>query len=66
MPTYLLNFNMTDRSTTSGIRVHSDTLNDLIHTHLAKDLVVIPDRQDNAIVVNMHNVATITVTKVEE
>ena len=66
MPTYLLNFNMTNQSSIPGVRIHSDTLKDLIQTHLTKNLVVIPDRQDNAIVVNMRNVATVIVTKVEE
>lgn len=66
MPTYLLNFNMTDRSSIPGVRVHRDTFDDLVQTHLTKNLVVIPDNCGNAIVVNMRNVATVTVTKVEE
>lgn len=69
MHTYSVTFNMTSRSTVTGVRFQSncDTVKSFINTTFSPNmLVVCPDYYGETTVVNMRNVETISVTKVEE
>lgn len=68
MATYFVTFNMTSRSTVTGVKFQSncDTVERFIETFSPDMLVVCPDYYGATIVINMRNVETMTVTKVEE
>ena len=68
MPTYSVTFNMTSRATVTGVKFQSncDTVERFIETFSPNMLVVCPEYYGGTTVVNMRNVETMTVTKVEE
>ena len=68
MPTYLVNFNMVSRSTVTGVKIESNysTVEELVKTLYSNSLVMCPEHYGETIVVNMRNVETITVRKLEE
>ena len=68
MPTYLVNFNMISRSTVTGVKFKSncDTIEKFIETFSPDMLVVCPGYYRETTVVNMRNVETMIVRKVEE
>ena len=68
MPTYLVNFNMVSRATVTGVKFHSncDTVERFIETFSPDMLVVCPKCYGETTVINMRNVETLTVKKMEE
>lgn len=68
MTTYYVTFNMTSRSTVTGVKFQSncDTVDRFIETFSPDMLVVCPECYGGATVVNMRNVETMTVQKLGE
>lgn len=68
MPTYLVNFNMVSRATVTDVKIESNysTVEELVKTLYSNSLVMCPEHYGETIVVNMRNVETITVTKLDE
>ena len=68
MPTYLVNFNMVSRATVTDVKIESNysTVEELVKTLYSNSLVICPEHYGETIVVNMRNVETITVRKMEE
>ena len=68
MPTYLVNFNMVSRATVTGVKIESNysTVEELVKTLYSNSLVMCPEHYGETIVVNMRNVETMTVRKMEE
>lgn len=68
MPTYSVTFNMASRATVTGVKFQSncDTVERFIETFSPNMLVICPEYYGGTTVVNMRNVETMTVTKVEE
>ena len=68
MPTYLVNFNMVSRATVTDVKIESNyrTVEELVKTLYSNSLVMCPEHYGETIVVNMRNVETITVRKMEE
>ena len=68
MPTYLVNFNMVSRATVTDVKIESNysTVEELVKTLYSNSLVMCPEHYGETIVVNMRNVETITVRKLEE
>ena len=68
MATYYVTFDMTSRATVTGVKFQSncDTVEKFIETFSPDMLVVCPEYYGGTTVVNMRNVETMTVTKVEE
>ena len=68
MPTYLVNFNMVSRATVTGVEVKSNckTVEEFLGLFIPDRFMICPEQYGETTVVNMRNVETITVTKVEE
>ena len=68
MATYLVNFNMVSRATVTDVKIESNysTVEELVKTLYSNSLVMCPEHYGETIVVNMRNVETITVRKMEE
>ena len=68
MPTYLVNFNMVSRATVTDVKIESNysTVEELVKTLYSNSLVICPEQHGEITVVNMRNVETISVTKVDE
>ena len=68
MTTYSVTFNMTSRATVTGVKFHSncDTVERFIETFSPDMLVVCPEYYGGTTVINMRNVETMTVTKLDE
>ena len=68
MPTYLVNFNMVSRATVTDVKIESNysTVEELVKTLYSNSLVICPEHYGETIVVNMRNVETVSVTKVDE
>lgn len=68
MPTYLVNFNTVSRATVTDVKIESNysTVEELVKTLYSNSLVMCPEHYGETIVVNMRNVETITVRKMEE
>ena len=68
MSTYLVNFNMVSRATVTDVKIESNysTVEELVKTLYSNSLVMCPEHYGETIVVNMRNVETITVRKMEE
>lgn len=68
MPTYLVNFNMVSRATVTGVEVKCDckTAEELLGMFPPDDLVICPEQYGETTAVNMRNVETVSVKKVEE
>ena len=68
MPTYLVNFNMVSRATVTDVKIESNysTVEELVKTLYSNSLVICPEHYGETIVVNMRNVETVSVTKLDE
>ena len=68
MPTYLVNFNMVSRATVTDVKIESNysTVEELVKTLYSNSLVMCPEHYGETIVVNMRNVETVSVTKLDE
>ena len=68
MPTYLVNFNMVSRATVTDVKIESNysTVEELVKTLYSNSLVMCPEQYGETTVVNMRNVETVSVTKVDE
>ena len=68
MPTYFVTFNMTSRATVTGVEVRSDckTVEEFLGMFKPDGLMICPEQYGETTVVNMRNVETVSVTKVEE
>ena len=68
MPTYLVNFNMVSRATVTDVKIESNysTVEELVKTLYSNSLVICPEQYGETIVVNMRNVETVSVTKLDE
>ena len=68
MTTYYVTFNMVSRSTVTCVKFKSncDTVESFIETFSPDMLVVCPACYGETTVVNMRNVETVSVTKVDE
>ena len=68
MATYSVTFNMTSRATVTDVKIESNcsTVEELVKTLYSNSLVMCPEHYGEMIVVNMRNVETMTVRKMEE
>ena len=68
MHTYSVTFNMTSRATVTDVKIESNcsTVEELVKTVYSNSLVICPEHYGETIVVNMRNVETMTVRKMEE
>ena len=68
MPTYLVNFNMVSRAAVTGVEVQCNctTIEEFLGVFKPDGLMICPEQYGETTVVNMRNVETVTVTKVEE
>ena len=68
MPTYLVNFNLVSRATVTDVKIESNcsTVEELVKTLYSNSLVMCPEHYGETIVVNMRNVETVSVTKLDE
>ena len=68
MPTYLVNFNMVSRATVTGVEIKCNckTVEEFLGMFRPDGLMICPEQYGGATVVNMRNVETMTVRKVEE
>ena len=68
MPTYLVNFNMVSRATVTGVEIRCDykTVEEFLGMFKPDGLMICPEQYGETTVVNMRNVETISVTKMDE
>ena len=68
MPTYLVNFNMVSRATVTGVEVRCDckTVEEFLRMFETDSLMICPEQYGETTAVNMRNVETVSVTKVDE
>ena len=68
MATYYVTFNMTSRATVTGVEIRSNckTVEEFLGMFKSDGLMICPEQYGETTVVNMRNVESMTVTKVEE
>ena len=68
MPTYFVTFNMTSRATVTGVEVKCDckTVDEFLGVFKPDGLMICPEQHGEITVVNMRNVETVSVTKLDE